>query len=191
MRRAFPACWVLGITFTASVAAATPIDYTIAFTNQAPGSPGGTPVGAFSYDADASLFSNFRVNWNSRIYDLTDNANCIPSCTTGSILESFQLLTHTLPDGAMPTTTGHYGYYWNSGIYSTVLIPNTSVFSFGFGGEVLYAASGSHNGVSAYGTWSVSPPPPPAGVPDQGSTVALLTLSLILMVAARRRLFCR
>jgi hypothetical protein len=141
-----------------SKAWAVPTNYTITFVNLVSGAPGGTPTGSFTYDPDIPAFSDFVVFWDGKTYDLTNNANCIPVCTTGSVAESFQLLAQTLP-GGLPTIGDHYGYFWNSGIYSVVLAPNTSVFSFGVGSEYLYPYGGQFDNVSAYGTWSIAPTP--------------------------------
>ena len=144
---------------SAPEASATPTDYVMSFVNSAPGSPGGTPTGYFTYDPDIPAFSNFVVFWNGRTHDFTNNANCIPYCTTGSVAESFQLLSKTFPPGYFDPSggSGHYGYFWNTGIYSVILEPNTSLFTFGVAGEVLFARGGFFDGVSAYGTWSITP----------------------------------
>src|SRR5262245_16018288 len=59
---------------SAGAAQAAPLDYTITFT-QTEG-PGPTPTsGSFTYDDEATLFTNFFVSWNGVTFDLTPWAN--------------------------------------------------------------------------------------------------------------------
>jgi hypothetical protein len=78
LTRLLPALSLTFMCAASGVATAAPISYTIAFTLN-PASAGPLPsAGSFSYDASAApgaAFSNFTVNWDGILFDLTNVMN--------------------------------------------------------------------------------------------------------------------
>jgi hypothetical protein len=186
------------VLFAAS-AGATPTDYTISFSLLYDSGPIAAPTGSFTYDPSITNgFSNFLVNWDGNLFDLTGFAN---SPTVGSVAgpcdptglanaaSSFYILNNP---GACNSVPG-YLVEWNAFILQGNPTPIFRFYADSPAGQpdyILIATSlaGGTSSVSSGGTWTIQAET--SGVPEP-TTFVLVGAGLGLAGVLRRRAAAR
>jgi hypothetical protein len=169
----------------ASLAFASPVDYTINFTNTETSGLAPT-AGSFVYDAGAAdPFSDFTVTWDGYTFDLTAGANDpdalgpTPSCLAGLTggAESFALL-----DGACSPAPSGYVTYWAelAGTLGFAITNNTLSNYFEVGGFNALTTDVTQDGS---GSWTITPETTSA-VPEPS---ALIPVALLCALLVRKR----
>jgi hypothetical protein len=140
-------------------------NYTINF-SVASGSP--APIsGSFNYDSTNPQFTDFFVNWNGSVYDLTASANSPSIAGTGCAGEAstpayaFAIMSQSLTNCTYASIDS---YFWQAYVYSPATPPDTFYFNYeGAGNSDLIYALGTQtnvNGPLAYGAWTITAPEP-------------------------------
>jgi hypothetical protein len=178
---------VFSAALVASVASASPIQYTFNFSVQ---SGIGPTAGSFTYDAATTTFTDFKVTWDGFVWDLTNSANN-PSITgslgclgglTGAAASFAQLSEACYHSGPGPSNT------WLAGNDQ----PPFQAFKFATGqpgvGEIVINGGALNGqlptGNHGAGQWSVT------AAPEPGSWALLAVGASILALMRRHRRSC-
>jgi hypothetical protein len=170
-------------------ARASTVNYTIDFTLVS-GTPGAPTSGAFGYDADASIgsqFSGFQVTWDGINYDITPYANAPVSTGTdcgSTSADFFQLLS----TGDTCSTQGSNEPEWFGDANAR---QNGNLFEFtdanaaGTSSLVVEESQQGRVGGSnaAYGTWTIEA----VGAPEPATPAMILIGGALLGLAKMRR----
>jgi hypothetical protein len=142
--------------------------YTINFTI-ASGSP--APIsGSFNYDSTTPGFTDFLVNWDGFVYDLTASANSPSIAGTGCAGEAstpayaFAIMSQSLTSCTYASIDS---YFWQGNVYAPATPPDSFVFNYEGAGnsDAIYALGTRRvSGPLAYGAWTITPTPEPSGI---------------------------